>query len=230
MDDSEIKFPPPRPGYTPPVLALPRRRGFTRASTEISEASIAARKSIKTIVSATRSPFGIPRQLENSQIAELERSLRNLELKLADREHMIAETEKRLLEHERQLYELEALLLAREKLLAASRRQIVPAPISAEEKSALENLRLELERQQLSILESHRAIREREQFLDESENTLFEKLQGQQEKDIQLDQRVDDLRARERRLREAEARSDPVAAAKLAAEDTAAKQRDEFNE
>src|SRR5882724_8413146 len=128
MEDSDIKFPAQRPGYTPPVLALPRRHGLTRPPIDISEASVAARKSIKAIVSATRSPFGVPRRLENSQIADLEHSLRNLELKLAERERMIGETENRLAEHVRQLYECEALLLAREKLLAVSRQSAAPAP------------------------------------------------------------------------------------------------------
>jgi len=197
---------------------------------EISEASVAARQSIQAIVSATRSPFGTPMRLADSQIADLERSLRNLELKLAERERMIGETEKRLAERERELFELEALLLAREKLLAASRQHAAPAPISAEEKAALVQLRDELERQQTSLTEARQAIRDREQFLDESESKLFEKVQNQQEKEIQLDQKADDLRARERRLREHEARIDPAAAAALKADDDAAKVRDEFRE
>jgi chemotaxis regulatin CheY-phosphate phosphatase CheZ len=197
---------------------------------EISEASVAARQSIQAIVSATRSPFGTPVRLGDSQIADLERSMRNLELKLAERERMIGETEKRLAERERELYELEALLLAREKLLAASRQHAPAAPISAEEKAALVQLRDELERQQVSLAEAKQAIRDREQFLDESESKLFEKVQNQQEKEIQLDQKADDLRARERRIRENEARLDPAAAAALKAEDDASRVRDEFNE
>ena len=197
---------------------------------EISEASVAARQSIQAIVSATRSPFGTPVRLGDSQVADLERSLRNLELKLAERERMIGETEKRLAERERELYELEALLLAREKLLAASRQHAPAAPISAEEKAALVHLRDELERQQVSLAEAKQAIRDREQFLDESETKLFEKVQNQQEKEIQLDQKAEDLRARERRIREHEARLDPAAAAALKAEDEASRVRDEFNE
>jgi hypothetical protein len=197
---------------------------------EITEASVAARQSIQAIVSATRSPFGIPVRLGDSQIADLERSLRNLELKLAEREHIIGETAKRLAEREREFCELEALLLAREKLLAASRYQAPTAPISTEEKAALVQLRDELERQQTLITEARQGIRDRETFLDESETKLFEKVQSQQEKEIQLDQKADDLRSRERRLREAEARIDPAAAAALKAEDEASRIRDEFNE
>lgn len=229
-DSADPRFSPSRPGSLPPVLALPRRRGLTRPPMEISEASVAARQSIQAIVSATRSPFGIPVRLGDSQIADLERSMRNLELKLAERERMIGETEKRLAERERELYELEALLLAREKLLAASRQHAPAAPISAEEKAALVQLRDELERQQTSLTEARQGIRDREQFLDESEAKLFEKVQSQQEKEIQLDQKADDIRSRERRLREAEARIDPEAAAALKAEDDAARVRDELNE
>ncbi len=157
--------------------------------------------------------------------------MRSLELKLSERERIIGETELRLAERERELCELEALLLAREKLLAASRHTSAPvAPISDEEKEALVQLLLELDRQQLSLAEAKQAIKDREQFLEESETKLFEKVQSQQEKEIQLDQKADDLRSRERRLREAEALRDPSAAAKLKAEDEAARVRDEFNE
>ena len=229
-DPLDPRFASTRPGSVPPVLALPRRRGLTRGPLEISEASVAARQSIQAIVSATRSPFGIPVRLGDSQIADFERSMRSLELKLAERERIIGETEKRLAERERELYELEALLLAREKLLAASRHSAPAAPISAEEKAALVQLRDELDRQQLNLAEAKQAIKDREQFLDESESKLFEKVQSQQEKEIQLDQKADDLRARERKLREAQAERDPRAAAALKAEDEAARVRDEFNE
>jgi hypothetical protein len=89
---------------------------LTRGPLEISEASVAARQSIQAIVSATRSPFGIPVRLGDSQIADLERSMRSLELKLAERERIIGETEKRLAERERELYELEALLLRNQQI------------------------------------------------------------------------------------------------------------------
>ena len=75
-----------------------------------------------------------------------------------------------------------------------------------------------------------KTLRERELFIDESEAKLFEKVQAQQEKEIELEQREEDLRARERRLREREAAVDPQAAAALKASDEKAKQRDEFNE
>jgi hypothetical protein len=80
------------------------------------------------------------------------------------------------------------------------------------------------------LAEAKAAVREREMFLDESETKLFEKVQAQQEKEIEQEQRTEDLRARERRIREREAELDPQKAADLKAEDEAAKKRDEFKE
>ncbi len=58
--------------------------------------------------------------------------------------------------------------------------------------------------------------------MDEGETGLFEKVQSQQEREIELDQREDDLKSMTRKAREAEAVSDPSAAAALKAEDEAA--------
>ena len=228
------QFPGGRPRTAAPSLTLPRRRPVAaiRSPFEVSEASAAARETIKAIVSATRAPFGRGgASVASAQAAELERSLRQLELTLAERERVINETAARLAERERDLAEMEALLLAREKLLAASRRPAaVQVAISPEENIALEQLRAELERQEASLKEAKQALREREQFLDESENKLFEKVQAQQEKEIELEQREEDLKARDRRQRESAALSDPQAAAALKAEDEKASKRDEFNE
>lgn len=223
------KFPVAHPPAPP--LALPRRRNSTRAPFEVSDASVAARESIKSIVSATRSPFGGSTILGPEKSASLERSLRQLELSIVDREREVLEAESRISERERDLAETEALLSAREKLLEASRRtsptQVV---VSADEKAALQQLRETLEQQEVSLMEAKQALREREQFLDESEARLFEKVQAQQEKEIELEQREEDLAARQRRLFEAEAAIDPAAAARLQREDLALKSRDEFNE
>jgi len=227
-DPSEIKFPGLKPAAAP-GLALPRRRPATRSPFELSEASAAARESIRAIVSATRMPFNAAAAAPDSRVTELERSLRQLELKLAERERDIEEAETRARDRERDLAEAEALVAARERLLAAARRP-APVAISAEEKSALLQLRAEVERQEASILEAREAIRERERFLDESESRLFEKVQAQQEKEIELDQRAEDHAAREGRLRGREAAGDPEAAAVLRAEAAAAAQRDEFKE
>jgi DNA repair exonuclease SbcCD ATPase subunit len=224
-----VKFPAPRPSE--PSLVLRRRSTSSPASPfEISEVSAVARESIKAIVSASRAPFG-GGATNPPQVAELERSLRQLELKLAERERALRENETRLADHERDLAEIEALLVAREQLLSASRKTPAPqAAVSPEEKAALEQLRSELERQEAGLKEMKQALREREQFLDESETKLFAKVQAQQEKEMELEQREEDLRARERRLRESEAAADPLAAATLKSEDEASRQRDEFRE
>jgi len=231
-DPGPIKYVGGRPVSTGPNLVLARRRVTTTHSPfEVSEASVAARASIKAIVSATRAPFASATGAEAEKVAGLERSLRQLELILAERERALNESEARMAERERDLAETEALLQARERLLAASRKPApVKAVISEEERAALEQLRAELERQEEAVKEAKQALREREQFLDESETKLFEKVQAQQEKEIEQEQRDEDLRARERRIREREAALDPQAAAQLKAEDEATQPRDEFKE
>ncbi|MES2695727.1 MAG: hypothetical protein V4773_19795 [Verrucomicrobiota bacterium] len=226
-----IRFPGPKPSG-PPTLSLRRRPMRTQSPFQVSEASAAARESIKAIVTATRMPFGAGgAATESDRVAELERTLRQLEASLAERERAVGEMESRQADRERDIAEAEALLEAREKLLAVTRKPVAsPAAISTEEKAALEQLRGELEKQEASLKESKQSLREREQFLDESETKLFEKVQAQQEKEVELEQREEDLRARDRRLKEREAAIDPKAAAALKAEDEKAKQRDEFNE
>lgn len=209
-----------------PVLSLRRRSPL-----EVAAASSAARDSIKAIVAATRTPWGTPQTLDEPQLSELERSLRQLEVMLAEREHVVAETEARLVERERDLAEAEALLHARERLLQAARKNTAADPgISAEERAALAHLKEELEKQEASLKEAKQAVREREAFLEESENKLFEKVQAQQEKETELEQKEEELKARLHRLREREAAIDPAAAAALQAEQEAARKFDEFKE
>jgi septal ring factor EnvC (AmiA/AmiB activator) len=223
-------FPAPKP-REPGTLSLPRRRReISQSSFDALDASAAARESISALIDATRSPFGNEPTPATTKLAELERTLRQLELKLAERERIIAESNARLAERERDIAEAEALLLAREELLTASRSHASQASVSPEEKAALEHVKAELLRQEANLRESKDAVREREIFLDESETKLFAKVQEQQEKENELEQREEDLRARDRRLREREAAFDPQVAAALQAEAEAAKKRDEFNE
>src|SRR5579862_3754600 len=138
-DPSNIRFPAKRV-EAGGALSLRRHRS-TSSPFSVSEASAAARESIRKIVSATR-PGG-RNQPDDPRIAELERSLRQLELKLVERERIVQEKEARLNEHERELAEAEALLAAREQLVAASRKS-TPIQVSPEEKAALEAFRAEL--------------------------------------------------------------------------------------
>lgn len=227
--DSPIKFPVKS---TPaPALALRRRIAVTRPPFEVSDASAAARESIKSFVSSTRTPWGEPKALSGDRVGELEKSLRQLETMLTERERAVTEAEARLNERERDLAEIEALILAREKLVELARKQ-KPANVAVtkEEQAALEQLRGELEKQEAALKEGKQALREREQFLEESETKLFAKVQAQQEKEIELEQREEELRAKALRLREKEATLDPAVAAALQAEKAAAKKFDEFNE
>lgn len=192
-EPGQIRFPVARAsGGTVPVLTLRRRP----VSLDVSEKSVAARETIKAVVSATRAPFGNTSPSTATQAAELERTLRQLELSLAERERAIEEAEARLADRDRELAEAEALLVAREKLLAASRKAAPAATVSPEEKLALEQLRAELERQEASLKEAKQAMRERELFLEENEAKLMEKMQAQQEREIELDQRAEDLGTR----------------------------------
>jgi hypothetical protein len=211
---------------------LPRRRAPSHTPFSALDASVAARESIMAVVAETRSPFPGVASPAAAKLLELERTLKQLEVSLVERERVLQEGESRLAEHERDLAEMEALLFARSQLLDASLKSggAQGAPVSAEERAALERLRQELDRQEATIKEHRQALAERERFIDDSETKLFEKVQAQQEKEIELDQREEDLRALERRLREREAAHDPLVAAALVAEDERAKQRDEFNE
>ncbi|HNC24531.1 MAG TPA: hypothetical protein PLU52_10010, partial [Opitutaceae bacterium] len=79
-----IKF-PVLTSSGPKPLVLRRRRGLTHSPFEISEASTAARETIRAVVAATRSPFpgGSGQPLDSARATELERSLRTLEASLA---------------------------------------------------------------------------------------------------------------------------------------------------
>jgi DNA repair exonuclease SbcCD ATPase subunit len=227
--NTPIKF--PVRNMPAPTLVLRRRLGLNRSPLEVTEASAAARESIKNFVTSTRTPWGETKTISNDRVAELERSLRKLETLLADRERVMLETEARLAEKERELAEMEALLQAREKLVEVARKQ-APAQnlVSREEQVALEQLKQELERQEASLKEAKQAIQERELFLEESENKLFEKVQAQQEKETELEQRDEELRAKSMRLREREAAIDPAAAEALKADKAAARKFNEFTE
>ena len=111
-DPSNIRFPVKR---TESIgnLSLRRNRLETNLPFSVSDASAQARESIRAIVSATRPQVGGRGAGEDARIAELERSLRQLELKLAERERVVQEKEARLREFEREMAEAEALLAAK---------------------------------------------------------------------------------------------------------------------
>ncbi len=227
---SDIKFPVRK--ATTPSLVLPRRRGMPQplASQPLQDASAEARRSINAIVSATRAPFGGPATLSPDQIEELERALRQVEHQLAERTRFAEEMEVKYAERMRELAELETLLAAREKVIDAAKQRAAGRPesgaaLSAEERAALDALKVELDRQESSLKEQREALAEREQFLEENEGKLFEKMQQQQERETEIEQKLEELQERESRLAGLEAGGKPMA--KPAA---APKVFDEFNE
>jgi hypothetical protein len=223
-EPSNIRFPVKR---TESVGNLSLRRTRPTASPfNVTEAMASSRESIRALVSATRPPSG-GRAVDDARAAELEKSLRQLELKLVERERIVQDREVRLRDYEREMAEAEALLAAREQLVAAARKSTV-SHVSPEEKTALEGLRAELVRQEAALKDAQTALFERERFMEESETRLFEKVQNQQEREIELDQREEELKARVRKNRENEAAVNPAAAATLKAEDAEAADSDEM--
>jgi len=164
-------------------------------SLEAPEGSAEARRSINAIMASTRAPWGELRPLDSQQVGELQKALHQLEAKLDEREHAMEEIVARLAERERELAETEALLGAREQVIVAARRTAASPSLSQEEQSALEQLKAELERQEASLKEQKAALKERETFVQENEVKLFDKMQAQQEREVELEQKTDDLRA-----------------------------------
>lgn len=221
-----IKF-PPRPAAEK-ALVIPRRP--LRDPFQVAETTAETQKAIEAIRSATRNPWSdTPPSGSASPLPELEKSLKQLAVKLEERERYLQDLEGRLADRERNFAEMETLLKARESLVEAGRTRKAKGPedqqLTREEAEALQKLKAEVEKQQISLKEQREEMRAREMFLDESEAKLFEKVQQQQEKETELEQREDDLRLRERRVREKEALNDPKLAAALKAEAEAAKKR-----
>ncbi len=135
----------------------------------------------------------------NSHIsADVERAAREVDAAFAERERQVVEAEARLADRARDLDEMEALLRARESLIAATRLRDSKSriDITPREAAALNQLKEELERQEASLRESREALRQRELYLEQSENRLFAKVQEQQEKEMELEQREENLVSR----------------------------------
>ncbi len=192
-----IKFPARPAGGGAKPLVLPRRASPLQRAQEAAQATAAARKSIDAIMSSSRAPWGGNSALSGSQVEQLEKALRALEVKASEREMALAEAENKLAERDRALAETEALLQAREKVIDAMRKQ--PAAqggggINPAEMEALAKLKEELDRQEASMKEQRQALQEREEFLNQSEASLFEKMQAQQEKETELEQKAEDIK------------------------------------
>jgi hypothetical protein len=125
-------------------------------------------------------------------LAQREHNLREMESRLLDRERLLGDAEARMSERERELWEAEALFEARKGVCQATEETSDNGGNGASSE-ALEGLRATLEEQEKSLRESKIALKEREEFLEASENKLFEKLQAQQEREIELEQWAEEL-------------------------------------
>ncbi len=102
--------------------------------------------------------------------------------------------------------ESESVVKAREKVEEASSQDASTGKteLSADAQEALEKLKAELDSQEEAIKEAKAMFIEREEFLETSENTLFEKVMAQQERETELEQLSEDLDQREQKLNERE--------------------------
>lgn len=178
------------------------------------EVSLESRDKINEFVKKTRNPFGEPKVLKDADVDSLEKSLRELEKKLFERERNVEDREAEINERERSLWESEALLKAREDLLAAREEQNkgtskAQASFSGGEREAMLKLQEEVERQQASLEELRKQLQEREEFVKQSEEMLFNKTIELQEKETLFEQRLEDLVAREQRQDTAEGNPPP---------------------
>ena len=97
------------------------------------------------------------------------------------------------------------LLRARVALLTAARLRDPGGRgvVTRREAEALNRLKEELDRQESGLRETRQALSERELFMERSEARLFAKVQEQQERETELDQREENLLAGETRLHSA---------------------------
>ena len=102
-------------------------------------------------------------------------------------------------ERERELWEAEALFEARKQVSQSGGMQGVSGGGASDE--ALAALKVTLEEQEKSLMAAKAALKDREEFLEASENKLFEKLQAQQEREIELEQWAEELGSKEASLK-----------------------------
>ncbi|MDP0497714.1 MAG: hypothetical protein Q7Q73_16045 [Verrucomicrobiota bacterium JB024] len=168
------------------------------------EVSIQSREVIDAFVKKTRNPFGHPLTLQQSEVEEVEHTLRTVEKDLLERERRVQELEARLTEKERELWEGEALLEARRKVFESQQRQFAQQqvdaqsapPVSSEEREALRELEHQLEEREKSLEQARALLKEREEYVEQAENVLFDKTMEQQERETELDMLADSLEAR----------------------------------
>lgn len=188
--------------FIPPKKRVLSLRPEQRKAAEV---SIQSREKIDEFVKKTRNPFGgDQRVIEKREVDDVERTLRKLEKELLERERQVTELESRVTEKQREVWEAEALLEARQKVFDTQKTQMAEvtgaAPVSNEERKALEGLKQEIEQREKSLEETRQLMKERESFIEEAEARLFEKTMEQQEREAEFEIRADELEVREARL------------------------------
>ena len=193
----------------PVERAVPVRAGFSplqRAQQRAVRTTAEAERSLTSIISQTRTPWGGAALLSTTQVEEIEKVVRSLKSRLSEREVVLTEIEARLADKERGLAEAEALLTAREQVVAAMKRPApgesgakIPAP-SATEVAAIDKLQEELERQEQSLKEAQANLKAREEFIEHSETALLQKIQAHEDRELELEQREEDFLARTQRF------------------------------
>lgn len=179
---------------------------------QAAEASLKSKETIDLIMRRTRAPFNEHDISAREEIDSLEKSLRKLEADLLERERNAADYEAKLSERERDIWEGEALLKVKQEMLAAKMSEFNKAKqesgegsdgingISEEERAALEHLRETLDQREEALNRAKEELKEREAFVEESEAALFEKMMEQQEKETEIEQRLEELRALQRKI------------------------------
>ncbi len=191
------------PAPKAPKLSLPRRGSMSLTQygdPAVNSSEVAAGKQHAWRHDGHVSGVGgavSPQRQESAADRDAAVALQVLEQVLRDRERAVEERERKVGERERDLAEAEVLLRHHEALVRAAQKG-APAGgrLSAEERAAQLALKAELDRQEALLMEGREALREREKFIEESEVRLFAKVQEQQEKETELDQREEELRER----------------------------------
>jgi hypothetical protein len=162
-----------------------------------SEVQLRTQETIDRVMTRTAAPFEQGLTLQSKDLLELEASLSDFHNELVRRERDLNEKEIRLRERERTLWENEALLTAKESILRMDAARGTSATIESpftDSALALDNFREELKRQEDKLRRDREQLREREAFIELSENTLFDKAQALEERAAQVEQAEEDLR------------------------------------
>jgi len=150
-------------------------------------------QTIAAVIRKTRTPWGGSAPLSAKDVESLEKALAVVQKELRERERLLQDTLGKLDAREKEIRRMEELLAAREQVIAEAKKGPQGDTLSPQQAEALQRLSAEIDKREEELKAMQEMLNEREAFLDESENTLFEKMQAQQERETELDQREADL-------------------------------------